>query len=33
VRDLASDLRVIPKPYRMEELRMRLCPLLGMHST
>jgi signal transduction histidine kinase/CHASE2 domain-containing sensor protein/CheY-like chemotaxis protein len=25
--------QVIPKPYRMEELRMRLCELLGMHST
>jgi signal transduction histidine kinase/CHASE2 domain-containing sensor protein len=25
--------QVIPKPYRIEELRMRLCELLGMHST
>ncbi len=28
-----AGFQVIPKPYRMEELRMRLCALLGMHST
>jgi signal transduction histidine kinase len=36
--DVAADavtrgFQVMPKPYRLEELHVRLCELLGMHST